>query len=381
MMAAEENELIFGSIAFLALLAIMCANGNAASIGDSVVYVAGFNYQVVMKGTGSGFCFAPGYVLTAGHCSNMGSVTRVRDADGTWHNATVYSKGSPDWAILKVPTLDVPTLRLDRDGVREGEPVYAYGRFKEGIRNNGGYVQRWVFQGRYQFATTKVYPGYSGARPRVQIWHGTADDTLRYPNFGETIDQWTNVHGLSTTPTSTDSPQSGWTRTRYGDKVEAISMQGTGHNLMGAGMALRAIQFFGLDKPGDTTTTTTSTTTSTTTTTTTTTTTPPPGGCKVTYGVNSWNTGLTASITIANTSTSAINGWQLAFTLPGGQAITSGWNATYSPTSGAITARNASYNGALAAGASVGIGFQATHSGNTDKPTSFTLNGVACTIG
>jgi poly(hydroxyalkanoate) depolymerase family esterase len=226
-----------------------------------------------------------------------------------------------------------------------------------------------------------MYPGYSGARPRVQIWHGTADDTLRYPNFGETIDQWTNVHGLSTTPTSTDSPQSGWTRTRYGDKVEAISMQGTGHNLMGAGMALRAIQFFGLDKPGDTTTTTTSTTTSTTTTTTTTTTTPPPGGCKVTYGVNSWNTGLTASITIANTSTSAINGWQLAFTLPGGQAITSGWNATYSPTSGAVTARNASYNGALAAGASVGIGFQATHSGNTDKPTSFTLNGVACTIG
>ncbi len=227
-----------------------------------------------------------------------------------------------------------------------------------------------------------MYPGYSGTRPRVQIWHGTADDTLRYPNFGETVDQWTNVHGLSTTPTSTDSPQSGWTRTRYGDKVEAISLQGTGHNLMGAGMALRAIQFFGLDKPaGTTTTTSTSTSTTTSTTTTTTTTTPPAGGCKVTYSVNGWNTGLTASITIANTSTSAINGWQLAFTLPGGQTITSGWNATYSPAGGAVTARNASYNGALGPGGSVGIGFQATHNGNTDKPASFTLNGVACTTG
>jgi len=25
-------------------------------------------------------------------------------------------------------------------------------------------------------------PGYSGARPRMQLWHGTADTTLRYPN-------------------------------------------------------------------------------------------------------------------------------------------------------------------------------------------------------
>ncbi|MCE6993397.1 PHB depolymerase family esterase [Saccharothrix sp. S26] len=237
-----------------------------------------------------------------------------------------------------------------------------------------------------------MYPGYSGPRPRVQIWHGTADDTLRYPNFGETIDQWTNVHGLSTTPTSTDSPQSGWTRTRYGDKVEAISLQGTGHNVLSTGMALRAIQFFGLDKPGDTTTTTTSTTTSTTTTTTTTTTTSntsttsttttqPVSNCRVTYTVNAWNTGLTASITVANTGTTAINGWTLAFTLPSGQAITSGWNATYSPTSGMVNATNVNYNGSIAPSGSVTIGFQATHGGNTAKADSFRLNGIPCTVG
>lgn len=80
----------------------------------------------------------------------------------------------------------------------------------------------------------------------MQLWHGTADDTLRYPNFGEEIDQWTNVHGLSTAPTSTDQPQQGWTRTRYGDKVEAYSLQGVGHNLMASGMARRAVEFFGL---------------------------------------------------------------------------------------------------------------------------------------
>jgi hypothetical protein len=45
-----------------------------------------------------------------------------------------------------------------------------------------------------------------------------------------------------------------------------------------------------------------------------------------------------------------------------------------------VTARNVSYNGSLAAGASTNIGFQATHTGNTAKPGSFALNGTTCTI-
>ncbi len=113
-------------------------------------------------------------------------------------------------------------------------------------------------------------------------------------------------------------------------------------------------------------------------------TTNPPGGggaCAVTYKPNVWNTGLTADITIANTSSTAVNGWSLVFTLPSGQTITSGWNATYSPTSGQVTARNVSYNAAIPAGSSTSIGFQATHTGNTASPTSFTLNGAACTVG
>ncbi|MGA6161882.1 alpha/beta hydrolase family esterase [Amycolatopsis magusensis] len=91
-----------------------------------------------------------------------------------------------------------------------------------------------------------AHPGYHGPRPRMQVWHGTADTTLRYPNFGEEIDQWTNVHGLSTTPTSTDHPKPEWTRTRYGTQVEGISMAGTGHNALGAGMAASALEFLGL---------------------------------------------------------------------------------------------------------------------------------------
>jgi acetylxylan esterase len=100
-----------------------------------------------------------------------------------------------------------------------------------------------------------AFPGYGGARPRMQLWHGTNDTTLRFPNFGEEIKQWTNVLGLSQTPSSTDTPQSGWTRQRFGGTgvgapVEAISLNGVGHSLPLGGQALMAIQFFGLDTGG-----------------------------------------------------------------------------------------------------------------------------------
>lgn len=214
-----------------------------------------------------------------------------------------------------------------------------------------------------------AYPGYTGARPRMQVWHGTDDSTLRYPNFGEEIKQWTNVLGVSQTPAYTDSPQSGWTRTRYGGTgttapVEAVSVAGTGHNLPLSGMAAMALAFFGItggstEPPPP----------------------PPPAGpCRVDYAVNAWNSGLTATITVTNTSTAPVSNWSLAFTLPGGQTITSGWNATFTPKSGPVTATAMSYNATIGASASVGIGFQATHTGNTAEPTSFTLNGTACTV-
>ncbi|MGC0405475.1 poly(hydroxyalkanoate) depolymerase family esterase [Streptomyces sp. SAI-126] len=212
-----------------------------------------------------------------------------------------------------------------------------------------------------------AYPGYTGTRPRMQVWHGTEDDVLRYPNFGEEIKQWTNVLGVSQTPAATDTPVSGWTRTRYGatgDRapVEAISLQGVGHNLYSWGMADRALTFFGLKGDGPAPQ-------------------PQPGACKVTATTNAWSTGLTASLTITNTGTTAINGWQLAFALPTGQTITNGWGATYSPPSGSVAATNATYNGTIAPNASVSVGYQANHSGNSAVSSGFKLNGTSCTTG
>ncbi|RSM55470.1 glycosyl hydrolase family 5 [Actinoplanes sp. ATCC 53533] len=111
-------------------------------------------------------------------------------------------------------------------------------------------------------------------------------------------------------------------------------------------------------------------------------TTQPPTGtsaCKVTYAADSWGSGFVANVTVANTGSSALNDWTLGFTLPGGQAVTSSWNTMLSGNSGAVTARNVAHNGSIPAGGSTSFGFQGTYSGSFASPSTFTLNGSACT--
>ncbi|KAI8802720.1 acetyl xylan esterase [Cladochytrium replicatum] len=124
-----------------------------------------------------------------------------------------------------------------------------------------------------------AYPGYSGKYPapsqRFMGWHGTADQTINYNNFGESIKQWTNVHGISQTPTKTDKPSNGWTRSFYGSPdasgqypVVGISESGVDHGgVLGSGMVKYAVEFFGIPtlSNGGTPTTTTSRTATTTT--------------------------------------------------------------------------------------------------------------------
>ncbi|MFF4881182.1 cellulose binding domain-containing protein [Micromonospora sp. NPDC000668] len=109
-------------------------------------------------------------------------------------------------------------------------------------------------------------------------------------------------------------------------------------------------------------------------------TTPPPGGagCAVKYTPNSWNSGFTADVQITNTGSSPVNGWTLSYALPSGQQVTSAWNATVSQSGSTVTARNLNWNGTLAPGGTASFGYQGTLSGAYSSPTSFTLNGVAC---
>lgn len=75
-----------------------------------------------------------------------------------------------------------------------------------------------------------AYSGYSGPRPKVAIWHGTSDSTVVPLNATESRDQWTNVRGASTTPTSTASLPANTSLEKYGaDVVRLYRVAGMGH--------------------------------------------------------------------------------------------------------------------------------------------------------
>lgn len=104
--------------------------------------------------------------------------------------------------------------------------------------------------------------------------------------------------------------------------------------------------------------------------------------CSVHYVIQSqWAGGMSVAITLTNTGTTTLNNWTLAFTFPNSQqAITQSWNSTYAQSGSQVTLTNTSYNGTLAAGASVSPGFNGTWSGSDPTPTAFTLNGAACSV-
>jgi acetylxylan esterase len=104
-----------------------------------------------------------------------------------------------------------------------------------------------------------MYPGYSGFRPRVQLWHGDSDETINANNFSEAIKQWTNVLGLDIKPTSTTAVTlsgKSWTRQSWQSScgftvLDAWLDKGGVHNIDANLNAQYLIPFFGLDKASD----------------------------------------------------------------------------------------------------------------------------------
>ncbi|WUH92775.1 endo-1,4-beta-xylanase [Streptomyces sp. NBC_00433] len=102
------------------------------------------------------------------------------------------------------------------------------------------------------------------------------------------------------------------------------------------------------------------------------------GICHVTYTKNEWQGGFTADVVVGNTGTTPVNGWTLGFSFPGDQKITNAWSATVTQSGTTVKATNVSYNSTIAPGGTIDFGFQGTWASNDTSPSSFTLNGTAC---
>ncbi|MCZ1002086.1 glycoside hydrolase family 18 chitinase [Streptomyces mirabilis] len=88
-----------------------------------------------------------------------------------------------------------------------------------------------------------------------------------------------------------------------------------------------------------------------------------------------WGTGFEGKWTVTNTGTTSISSWTIDWDFPSGTSVTSAWDADVTSSGTHWTAKNKSYNGTLAAGASVSFGFNGA---GTGSPSNCTLNGGSC---
>jgi chitin-binding protein len=89
-------------------------------------------------------------------------------------------------------------------------------------------------------------------------------------------------------------------------------------------------------------------------------TTPGTGGlsCSATASVNSWGSGATVTVRVANNGDRTVNNWMLHWAWPSsGVTISNIWNAEHSVMGGQQMASPASWNAAIPAGGSVEFGF------------------------
>ncbi|MEU6786782.1 PHB depolymerase family esterase [Nonomuraea angiospora] len=241
------------------------AGGVFNSVGRDFVTAADrYGYVIVLpEATRDGRCFdvsTPAALKRDGGGDSTGIMSMVAYARQRYNvdpariMVSGFSSGAMMTNVLAAQYPDVFAAAAAFSGVPAGCFATTNGSLWNSQCSGGNLIktaQQWGDQAR------AMYPGYTGRYPRMQLWHGTTDTTLAYANFGEEIKQWTNLHGLTQTPASTDTPRSGVTRTRYGGAgaqpaVEAYSFAGYGHSLPLDGMFPYAISFLGLD--GGTTT-------------------------------------------------------------------------------------------------------------------------------
>ncbi|MCO6748288.1 cellulose binding domain-containing protein [Streptomyces sp. IpFD-1.1] len=88
-----------------------------------------------------------------------------------------------------------------------------------------------------------------------------------------------------------------------------------------------------------------------------------------------WGSGFEGKWTVKNTGTAPLSGWTLEWDFPAGTKVTSAWDADVTNTGDHWTAKNKSWAGSLAPGASVSFGFNGTGPGT---PSGCKLNGASC---
>jgi acetylxylan esterase len=170
-----------------------------------------------------------GFIVIApssGRCWDVVSnATRTRDGSGDSHairrmvahaiaaygaNAErVYATGDSSGGMMTELLLALYPDVFKAGSAMAGMPAACRGADESG--NGGGYSGACAGGNVSQTAqewgnlVRALYPGYTGARPRVQLFHGDNDAIINYSNHTEALKEWRDVLRLELAPTSTES--------------------------------------------------------------------------------------------------------------------------------------------------------------------------------
>ncbi|HEY2532235.1 MAG TPA: PHB depolymerase family esterase [Xanthobacteraceae bacterium] len=83
--------------------------------------------------------------------------------------------------------------------------------------------------------TVRAASRYRGPWPKISVWHGTSDPIVKPSNGEDIIRQWSNVHGLSDTPSYQESigghTRRIWSDTNGEARIEAFTIRGMAHGV------------------------------------------------------------------------------------------------------------------------------------------------------
>jgi hypothetical protein len=83
--------------------------------------------------------------------------------------------------------------------------------------------------------TVRAASRYRGPWPKISVWHGTSDPIVKPSNGEDIIRQWTNVHGLSASPSHQELNGNHthriWSDTKGEVLIEAFTIRGMMHGV------------------------------------------------------------------------------------------------------------------------------------------------------
>jgi len=233
------------------VVALHYCSGNAGSAHSWFQSLADSRGFIIIAPGAGGNCFDAGL----GRSGERANIVKMVDYVKTMYNADpkrVFSVGASSGACMTQALLASYPDVFAAGSSLAGVPAGAW---------NGGNAYGWSMTSmtaqQWGDKVRNADPGFSGMRPRVQLWQGMGDTTLTYSiAYPAEVAQWTNVFGVSGGTMESIKPsgaRSTWARTSYKDSagvlvVEANSGPSTvPHDLTPEGLYGDVIRFFGLD--------------------------------------------------------------------------------------------------------------------------------------